>query len=227
MVSKGSPVRVRQRALTNRATTRFSCFRSGSNDHFRALPSERSSMAADGRCAAVCATADHVLFPAQGTEAVHGRRGVSVTTRPANRRRGVRGSHPRACSRVGGALVSAVASGESMRPRRRRARQVSRAAKWPPRSSVGSTLMSIRTRRRRLGMFSIAATSWSFAADRHAVAAQADGDAGTGGSGVGCVRACDMRGPLGGRLRNGRSIDAARQRVVTPAGDCAAGPPPG
>ena len=44
--------------LGNRVAARFSCFRSGSDDHFRALPSEKgSSVAADGRCAAVCATA--------------------------------------------------------------------------------------------------------------------------------------------------------------------------
>ena len=52
MVRKGSPVRVRQRVLRNRATARCSFFRSGSDDHFRALPSEKgSSMAADRRCA--------------------------------------------------------------------------------------------------------------------------------------------------------------------------------
>jgi len=38
--------------------------------------------------------------------------------------------------------------------------------------------MSIRTCRPGLGRFSIAATSSGFAADRHAVAAQADGDVG-------------------------------------------------
>ena len=38
----------------NRATARFSCFRSGSDDHFRELPSEKgSSMAADRCCAAL------------------------------------------------------------------------------------------------------------------------------------------------------------------------------
>jgi hypothetical protein len=38
----------------NRATARFSCFRSGWDDHFRALPSEKgSSLAADRRCAAL------------------------------------------------------------------------------------------------------------------------------------------------------------------------------
>jgi hypothetical protein len=41
MVRKGSPVRVRQRALGNRATTRFSRFRSGSDDHFRARLARR------------------------------------------------------------------------------------------------------------------------------------------------------------------------------------------
>jgi hypothetical protein len=126
MVRKGSPVRVRQRALGNRATTRFSFFRSGSEDHFRALPSEkRSSMAADGRCVAVCATAEQVLLPAQVTEAVHGRRGVSVATaRESSARRSRLPSRPR--SRVRGARVSAVASGESVRTRWRRARQVLR-----------------------------------------------------------------------------------------------------
>jgi hypothetical protein len=38
---EGSPVRVRQRALENRATARFSCFRSGSDDRFRALLARR------------------------------------------------------------------------------------------------------------------------------------------------------------------------------------------
>jgi len=36
MVRKGSPVRVRQRASQNRALARFSYFRSGFGDHFRA-----------------------------------------------------------------------------------------------------------------------------------------------------------------------------------------------
>jgi hypothetical protein len=59
----------------NRATARFSYSRSGSDDHFRTLPSEKwSSMAVDRRCVAVCAAAEHVLFAAQGTDAVHARR---------------------------------------------------------------------------------------------------------------------------------------------------------
>jgi hypothetical protein len=53
MVRKGSPVRVRQRALRSRATARFSRFRSGSADPFLTLPSENGSgMAAGRRCAA-------------------------------------------------------------------------------------------------------------------------------------------------------------------------------
>jgi hypothetical protein len=57
MVRKGSPVRVRQRALGNRAAARFSCFRSGSDDHFRAgrgqrWPSVRAAQAFTPRGAA-------------------------------------------------------------------------------------------------------------------------------------------------------------------------------
>jgi hypothetical protein len=66
MVRKGSPVRVRQRALKNRAKTRFSRFWSGSYDHFRAPPSDKgSSMAAGRRCAAVRWTVGRFPFSAK------------------------------------------------------------------------------------------------------------------------------------------------------------------
>lgn len=39
-------------------------------------------MAAVGRWAAVCATAEHVPLAAEGTDAVHGRRGISVASAP-------------------------------------------------------------------------------------------------------------------------------------------------
>ncbi len=65
-VRKGSPVRVRQGALRNRATARFSRFRSGSADPFRAVPSEKgSSVAADGRCAAAGRPAERISFSAK------------------------------------------------------------------------------------------------------------------------------------------------------------------
>jgi hypothetical protein len=82
MVRKGSPVRVRQRALRNRATARFPYFRSGSYDHFRTLPGEKgSSMPDDGRCTAVCASAQHVLlWPKVLTRYMPG--GISVATVP-------------------------------------------------------------------------------------------------------------------------------------------------
>jgi hypothetical protein len=52
MVRKGSPVRVRQRALGNRAAARFSSFWIGFSDPFRALPDEKGSGVAVGeRCA--------------------------------------------------------------------------------------------------------------------------------------------------------------------------------
>jgi hypothetical protein len=89
MVRKGSPVRVRQRALGNRAAARFSCFRSGSDDHFRALPSEKwSSMAAGGRCAAIRANREARRCRAQGTQAVHAGREIRWH-RPPNGRRGL------------------------------------------------------------------------------------------------------------------------------------------
>ena len=78
----------------NRATARFSRFRSGSGDHFRALPSEKgSSMAPGRRCAAVRATAERVLLQVQGTDAVHGERDL-CRDRRANRRRSVRRGPP-------------------------------------------------------------------------------------------------------------------------------------
>jgi hypothetical protein len=91
MVRKGSPVRVRQRALINRAKARFAHFRSGSYDHFRELPSEKgSSMAA---CQALCSRSrDRGACPAPGPRYRRGTRPRRNLGRdcPANRRRSVR-----------------------------------------------------------------------------------------------------------------------------------------
>jgi hypothetical protein len=66
----------------NRATARFPHFRSGSYDHFRTLPGEKgSSMPDDGRCTAVCASAQHVLlWPKVLTRYMPG--GISFATVP-------------------------------------------------------------------------------------------------------------------------------------------------
>ena len=130
MVRKGSPVRVRQRALRNRATTRFSCFRRGSDDHFRALPGEKGSgVAADGRCAAACETAEHVLFPAQGTEAVHGRRHLWPSAPRSSAQRSTPASQPRpragrAASRPAGCRRRLVGSESVATAARRFSQQV-------------------------------------------------------------------------------------------------------
>jgi hypothetical protein len=142
MVRKGSPVRVRQRALENCAAARFSCFRSGSGDHFRALPGEKwSSMAANERCAAIRAIAERVAFRLKVPRRYTGS-AESLSRLPANRRRGVRGCHPRPRSPVGGArgcagpcmLAPAWRNSASRRDREQRAsRQVLRLPRHPAR----------------------------------------------------------------------------------------------
>ena len=80
MVRKGSPVRVRQRA-SGTALQRGSLIRSGSDDHFLALPSEKgSSMAADGRCAAVGCARERV--PISATVPTRYTRGAKFLLRP-------------------------------------------------------------------------------------------------------------------------------------------------